>query len=415
MLRTLLIIGRNFRPITPFMSVYLVEEKGFTTKDIVDRIIPWWLYSMLIFSLIVPVLVNQLGLLGSISLSVLGELLGTGLLIGMKKRSLIITVVVEILSALRSSMIVADKRFYGESNQDRANRYSTIRKIAGMFSSFVAQNTYCISGGCLPALYLTIMAQGLVLGLTLLLPKEADSVVATPVSLSGISPGLLAKVFSYTGAFTLSSCFKIYIDVVLIERTGQVGRCDRMIKVMLDKVSYVFYMVSLGLVKLIGMVDKKVKVLGVVNRDKALHGYMEGMTKIAAAVLAMPLVRWTGKNYAYTEGLCVISWIMQVVGIVALRHSNSLMHGYVSYLLSFWGSSMTIYISYNRINEMAKEHVITIISYVSGVSCAVHAIIDLVARKKNLRAERRFMLYAKLGTGLFGCAAICSMIEYVQR
>ncbi|KAI5171172.1 hypothetical protein NEFER03_0574 [Nematocida sp. LUAm3] len=414
MLRTLLVIGRNFRPITPFISVYLVEEKAFSTKEIVEKIIPWWLYAMLLFSLIVPVLVNKIGLLYSILGSVFAELIGSISLIKMKRRSIGVTVFVEILNAFRSSMAIVDKRYYGEESRDRSIGYSMIRRVTGIFSSFLSQNMYYISGGSLASFYLTVISQLVVFIITLSLHSNKRDEVALPIALDRMSIGLLGKIFSYTGAFTLSSCFKIYVDIVLIERTGTGDEREGIVQKVLDYVSYVFYLVAFMIIKGFSYITDRISVKSPDNQQKPLHGYMEGLTRIVGVALAIPLVKLVSLSYMYTEILSVGSWAMQIIGIGGLRRSKSLFGCYIAYLLSFLGSTITTSISYNKINSIAKDKIITIMSYIGGISCATHAIIDMYARKKKLSPEARFWVYARIGSGLFFCASICSIVEYLS-
>ncbi|KAI5193035.1 hypothetical protein NECID01_2159 [Nematocida sp. AWRm77] len=414
MFRTLLVIGRNFRPITPFVSVYLVEEKGFATREIVEKIIPWWLYAMLMCSLMIPVVVDQIGVLHTIVLSVCMEILGGAMLLYMPKRCVPATVFAEMIIAFRSSVIVADKAYYGEKDCGKTVRYSTIRKVTGIVSSFISQSMYHISGSSVPSVYLTMLSQAMVLCTTLLLHDSSEKKVASPFTLEGVSAGLVSKIFSYIGAFTLMSCFKIYIDLVLIDRSGNIGELEGVLGMLLDKVSFVFYLISLGIVKILSKITKTVQVQPRDHTTKALHGYLEGITKIVGVGLAIPLVHRAGEKFIYTEILCITSWYMQILGMNALKNSTTILGGYASYLLSFLGSSITLYISYNRINTLSDDRIITIMSYIGGISCGVHALIDVISRKKKIKPEQRFALYARLGISLFVAALLCSCIEYYQ-
>jgi len=415
MLRTLLVVGRNFRPITPFLTVFLVEEKGFSTQDIVNQVIPCWLYSMLVFSILIPILVSKIGLLNTIFLSVCGEIVAGLSLSFSKRRSLFITVFAEVIIAFRSSVIVADKRYYGENDSNRTVKYSTIRKVTGIVSSFISQNMYHISGSSLAAMYVTVSSQVLVLVTTLMLPTPPSESVAEPFSLKILSVGLISKIFSYLGAFTLSSCFKIYVDLVLIDRTQGIEETGGVLRSILDRISFLFYAASLLVIEALGKVSSKIQVQKTVNRNKALHGYMEGLTKIVGVGLAVPLVKYTSKSYVHTEILCVVSWYMQIVGMAGLKKSSSVSAVYASYLISFLGSSITLYISYNSINAICSNQVITVMSYIGGVSCGAHAIIDFISRKKKIRPESRFAVYAKLGKTLFLCSAFFSALDYYHK
>lgn len=416
MLRTLFILGRNIRPFTPFVLVYLVEEKGYTTKEILEKIIPWWLYSMLVFSLIVPFLVARAGVLHCIILSICADLGWGLLLIGMKPRSVHATILSEVLGAFRSSITVADKRYYSADSRERTIVYSTVRKITGIISSFVSQNMYYISGGSRASLYLTTAVQGLVLIGSLALEEKSGATVTEMVSLRKIEAGMLAHIFSYTGAFTISTCLKIYIDLILIERTGRIeeGGSVGVFVQFLDFISYIFYVLSLGIIKVMSYFSEKISVAPYVNRKKALHGYLEGITKIFSVCLAIPLVKSVYRSYIYSETLSIISWVVQIGGIIFIRRSKSIREGYIAYLIAFLGSCISLSISYIKIDQMASEQIIGIMSYIGGVSCAVHAGVDMISRRKKLSAETRFSLYARLGSILFLCAGIFSAIEYIK-
>ncbi|KAI5179783.1 hypothetical protein NEOKW01_0246 [Nematocida sp. AWRm80] len=410
MIRSLLVVGRNFRPISPFLTVYLVEEKGFSTREIANKIIPWWLYSMLAFSVIVPMIVNTTGLLLTIILSTVAEVVSYIIMIQLRKRSLGVVILVEICNSFRNSVIVADKRFYGETSKEKVMQYSVIRKITGIVSSFISQNMYYISGSSLSAMYMTILSQMVVLICTTMLPINNTVEVAAPVLMVPI--GVLSKILSYIAAFTLINCFKMYIDLILIERTGIISETEGILGMILDKLSFVFYFLSYGIVKILSLLTRTVRIQRSIDRNKAFHGYLEGITKIIAVSLAIPLVMAVKHEYIYTEALGILSWVVQLGSILALQRSKSLFGGYISYMLAFLGFSITQTISYNYINSYSTNHIVTIMSYISGISYGVHAIIDLVARKKKLSPEARFSVYAKLGIGLFLGAGLLSTVDY---
>jgi len=261
-------------------------------------------------------------------------------------------------------------------------------------------------------MYLTILTQGAVFAATLALPTEEKESVAEPLAIDALSVGLVSKILCYIGAFTLSSCFKIYIDLVLIERKDMVGENEGMLHAVLDKISFAFYAISYIIVKMMNKITNKVMIQTQTNRDIAHHGYLEGITRIIGAALSIPLVKIASRSYVYTETLCVVSWCMQVFGMVAMKKSRTIVGGYAAYLLSFIGSSITLYISYNSINTLSNNKIVTIMSYVSGISCGAHAVIDFIARKQKIKPQQRFVLYAKLGTLLFLCSGIFSCINY---
>ncbi|OAG29070.1 hypothetical protein NEDG_01209 [Nematocida displodere] len=414
MLPALLVVGRNFQPIKPFLSVYLVEEKKFTTKEIANKIIPWWLYAMLLFSIVVPVIVKKIGLFGTILASACSDIVSGVLLLLMNDRSVPMTVLTELLNAFRSSVIIGDKRYFGEKSQAKTVEYSTLRKTTGIVSSFISQNLYQITGTSQASLYLTILSQICVLILTLIVPGKEEESVSEPIVLSRFSFELLAKIFSYTGAFTLCSCIRIYIDLILIERTGEIGENEGIVGAVVDKISYMFYIGSLCIVKCMMLITDKITTKKTIDQNKAPHGYLEGVTKLVAVCLAIPLVNLVKDDYIKTEVLGVCSWGMQLAGINALTGSTTIFGGYTSYLFSFLGASTTMYISYNRINTLSLDMIIPIMSYMGGISCAVHAVIDVVSRRRKLTPTQRFSLYARIGGVLFASSALCSSVEYFR-
>ncbi|KAI5190848.1 hypothetical protein NEMIN01_1250 [Nematocida minor] len=413
MLQTLLIIGRNFRPISPFISVFLVEEKRFTTKDIADRIIPWWLYSMLLFSLILSWIVAKIGLLSTIISSVVSEIAAYLFLLKMRKKSVVFTVLIEILMAYRNSTLVVDKRFYSENDQTMSVRYSTIRKITGILSSFISQNMYYISGSSVPSVYLTIISQVMVLFCILGICQDKNlAEEATNSSQSiRITYNLVSKILSYTGAFTLSVCFRIYIDLILIERTGNISYHDGVIRKVLDRISGLFYYISYGLVRALQVFSSSIKIQPKKDRNKPVHGYLEGFARVLAVALALPLVIYTSRSQRSSEILMGVSWILQISGIYALKTTKNIVGGYLAYLLSFLGTNITLYISYNGINREADRNILSIMSYISGVSAAAHAIIDFISRRNKLIPQARFNVYAYLGSSMFACAGIFSVMS----
>ncbi|KAI5159301.1 hypothetical protein NEAUS03_0186 [Nematocida ausubeli] len=417
MLRSLLIVGRNFRPISPFLSVFLVEEKGFTTKEIADRIIPWWLYSMLVFSLILSWIANKLGLLWTIISSVISEIAAYFILIRMKNKSVISTILIEVFMAYRNSTLVADKRFYSENDQGMSVQYSTIRKITGILSSFISQNMYYISGNSLSAVYLTIFSQILVLFCILgiyqdgVLPIDSKDVQKEII----ISASLLSKIFSYTGAFTLSVCFRIYIDLILIERSGDTESHSGIIGVILERISGIFYYISYGLVKILSLVTSSVKIQEHKNKHKPVHGYLEGIARVLAVCLAIPLVICTRGLKRNTESLMVVSWALQILGVHALKKTKNMVGGYFAYLLSVIGTNITLYISYNEINRETDREILGIMSYIGGTSAAAHTIIDVISRRNKMAPQARFNIYAYLGCTLFACAGMLSIFSLYRQ
>ncbi|OAG31381.1 hypothetical protein NEIG_02403 [Nematocida sp. ERTm5] len=413
MLRSLLIVGRNFRPISPFLSVFLVEEKGFTTKEIADKIIPWWLYSMLVFSLVLSWIAAKLGLLWTIISSVISEIIVYIVLISMKEKSTISTIFIQILLAYRNSTLIADKRFYSENDQGMSVQYSTIRKITGILSSFISQNMYYISGSSLASMYLTIISQTLVL--LCIFGLHTDGTLSTiapniekPVK---ITVSLLSNIFSYTGAFTLSVCFRIYIDLVLIERTGSAEEHAGLVGIVIDRISGVFYYISYGLIKTMSLLIPSIRIQEQKNKHKPVHGYLEGIARVLAVVLSIPLVIYTSSSPRNTEILMVISWILQILGVYALKKTKNIVGGYLAYLLSVIGTNITLYISYNGMNKETDTEILGIMSYIGGTSAAVHAIIDVISRRNKLAPQARFNIYAYLGGTLFTCAGTLSIIS----
>ncbi|EIJ87331.1 hypothetical protein NEPAR06_1357 [Nematocida parisii] len=413
MLRSLLIVGRNFRPISPFLAVFLVEEKGFTTKEIADKIIPWWLYSMLVFSLVLSWIAAKIGLLWTIISSVISEIIVYIVLINMKEKSTISTIFIQILLAYRNSTLIADKRFYSENDQGMSVKYSTIRKITGIMSSFISQNMYYISGSSLASMYLTIISQTLVL--LCIFGLHTDGALSTiapgiekPVK---ITVSLLSNIFSYTGAFTLSVCFRIYIDLVLIERTGSAEEHTGLVGIVIDRISGVFYYISYGLIKTMSLLIPSIRIQEHKNKHKPVHGYLEGIARVLAVVLSIPLVIYTSSSPRNTEILMVISWILQILGVYALKKTKNIVGGYLAYLLSVIGTNITLYISYNGMNKETDTEILGIMSYIGGTSAAVHAIIDVISRRNKLAPQARFNIYAYLGGTLFACAGMLSIIS----
>ncbi|KAH9385912.1 uncharacterized protein NEMAJ01_0808 [Nematocida major] len=411
MLQTLFIVGRNFRPITPFLSVFLVEEKGFTTKDIADRIIPWWLYSMLLFSLVLSWIVQRVGLMPTIVSSVVSEIAAYVILLGMKKRSVISTITIEVLMAYRNSTLVVDKRYYAENDQNMSVRYSTIRKISGIMASFLSQNMYCISGSSRPSVYLTIISQLLVLFFVLFVCKKNALPLDINAGMAGIkiTPALVSKVFSYIGAFTLSVCFRIYIDLILIERTGDADIHPGLVKVLIEGISSVFYYVAYGTIRALQLLRLPARIQPQKNSNKPVHGYLEGIARVLAVVLAIPMVIYTSGSTRNSELLMCVSWVLQISGIYALKTTKNIYGGYLAYLLSFIGANITLYLSYNGINREAGDRILCIMSHIGGISAATHAIIDVISRRNRLVPQARFNIYAYLGSALFACAGALSL------
>lgn len=414
MIQTLLVIGRNFRPISPFLSVFLVEEKKFTTKDIANKIIPWWLYSMLLFSLVISWIVEKMGLLSTIVTSVVSEILAYIFLLTMPKRSVMLTILIEILMAYRNSTTVVDKRYYSENDQTLSVRYSTIRKITGIMSSFISQNIYYITGSSVPSVYLTILSQMLVL-LCLLIIYRKDGIPEMYAKSAkqnfSITPSLVSMILAYTGAFTLSVCFRIYIDLILIERTGEIGSHDGFIGKAIEWVSGLFYYISYSLAKGLQIFIPSIKIQNTKDANKPVHGYLEGMARVMAVFLAIPLVMHMGKTSGNIKLLMCMSWVLQISGIHALKTTKNIVGGYISYLLSFLGTNITLYLSYNGIIEEADVHILTIMSYIGGISSGSHAIIDIISRRNKLAPLARFNIYSYLGSAMFACAGILFILS----
>lgn len=414
MLEEFFIVARNVRPISAFLSTYLVEEKGFTTREIVGRVIPWWLYAMLFFSVVSPMLVKRLGLLRTILLSSMCDISSGILLAGMGK-SVGLTVLTELLGAFRSTAVVADKRYFGGTDHNKTMKYSTLRKITGVVSSFLAQSVYEVSGSSLALLYITLLTQALALLVALQLEPALDP-VAEPLTMSGVSAGLLSKIFTYTGAFTIGSSLRIYIDVLLIDRAKRKRGKEGTLESALWIVGLAFRALAKVLVRALGCFSPSIAIAPQARKQKkAKHGYVEGAARIAAVTLAIPLVRGVKTSYLGTEALCWVSWAVQIGGIRILDRTDSLGFSYLSYLVCFLGSSISLYISYNSINVMSQGMIVTIMSYISGASCVVHAGIDFFARRRKLGPENRFIMYSRIGSFLFFCAAVCSVLEYAQN
>lgn len=417
MFQTLLVIGRNFRPISPFLSVFFVEEKKFTTKEIADKIIPYWLYAMLLFSLIISRIVEITGLLSTIVSSVISEILSYFLLLTMRKRSVTVSILIEVLMAYRNSTTVVDKRYYSENDQTLSVRYSTIRKIVGILSCFISQNMYYITGNSYPALYLTIFSQTLVLFCILGIYAKADVtevIVSASTEKFSVTPSLVAMILSYTGAFTLSVCFRIYIDLILIERTDEIGCHNGLIGKAIEWVSDLFYYIAYGLIKILQACIPSIKIQKNKDVNKPVHGYLEGIARVLAVVLALPLVTHMGKSQGKMKILMLASWVLQISGIHALKTTKNVIGGYVAYLLSFLGTNITLYLSYNGIMKESGVHILTIMSYIGGISSGSHAIIDIISRRNKFAPVARFNIYSYLGSAMFACAGILSIISEMR-
>lgn len=414
MLAVLLVCMRNFRPINPFIAAYFVEEKHFDTSTIVSRISPWWFYSTFVYSFIVPVVKKQAGLLASVKITSAAALAASLTMLLMRRKSTLQAVLIEILWSFATAMTVIDKKYFTltapEEEHEASTRYSSIKRAVAVASSFIAQNMYYLSGSTKASLYLTVAVDALNVLTPLFLPAEQGRVRAFETEMERkkllFSRGLVAYALSYTGAFTLSTCFHMYMHTLLIDKTGQISHLEGILGSALDFLSLVFYFLSKCIIRVVSAFDKSIGLDSDFDRRKVMHGYIEGLSKLVCVGVSLPAVRCLGDNLVACKVASLVSATIQVSGMLMFQGAQTLFWAYLFYLFALSGVYATLSLAYNRLDALSHGMIVEVMSYITGVSCIVHCIIDVLCRYYKLDARSRFKLYSRIALGLFLASSV---------
>lgn len=145
-MRVAVIVIRNFVPMNPFYTNFLVESKAFTNIEVSNQIAPWYFYSSMVEMFVCKSILHAIGV--DVSQACVSALyfLNLLLLLNLKKRSFGLAKLVYAISGFITTYDVIIRLYVAESNTSydqsdvKSSHLGLLRALSGSLGCCVGQN-----------------------------------------------------------------------------------------------------------------------------------------------------------------------------------------------------------------------------------------------------------------------------------
>lgn len=399
---------KAFTPFLSFMVPYLVEQKGFSSKELHNNFSPFFFTSSIVTSLVAFLVIELLGNKLSILADTLLEVAVYLIFVFMPFKGHHWTMLAYVLHGATTSMGVVMKSIITEAADKGASKgvvlsaTASIKTFASVISSWVGQDIIMCGGSHHMNMVVSLLSLLLSAAVVFPLPPTVaktggDMLVShltSPRDMGARMRGayteevVLMSLLS-SSASILYICLSFYsANIFLEKRIGWMGNtvwANRVFFVLARPVRLVSYLI----IRVFSIFDASVSYHSNPNRPVIVHGYIEGCAKMLSSLAGLAMSKVICADNCVLPAF--ITSIATMCLICLLGTTESMSSSYLLYVLASLASFMCKNIANIGLSE-AREYRF-VLSTNLFVSSVVHISITYYSKLHNLSVRSKLMAY----------------------
>lgn len=394
---------RNFVPISSFTVPHLMESKGFTEKEVMNRIT----HCVFIFSILTAVaaifITNVLGKKAICIIDAAIELIVCFILMLMGKRAFFLGQLAGSLHGVTKSLEVVSKSImYSGDVKDPSSKYAIytlVKHTAIIASGIFGQEFYFMTRSHWLSILLSIMSlcASIFSGFMLPEPTIADKKnnghgeITTAVMKAYTAPVSVFCVLNVISStlFIATSCYSTYI---FIERRKGVNIASNRFGKALYRFFFPIRLVITGIVRVVSPQDSTIAANAGYDKNTIIFGYMDSLARLFAM---FPRYYIMQRNFEDRQRAIVLFVLLATTMLLMYLQyrAKTLLNTYALTILCSITSVSCLGISNNGFikGKDSPIHVFYCINLLA--SAIIHTSISYFSRKTRATAETRLLYY----------------------
>lgn len=392
---------RNFVPMSSFMIPYMIENKNFTMKEVMNKI-THCVFILSIVTAVVSIFITDV--LGKKTICILDagiELLVSLIMLLMGQRSFLLGQITGGLHGVTKSLETISKSImYSSSDTNRGSayaNYTVVKYTSAILSCVCGQELYFMTHSHKLSVIVSTGTLSIAFIYSFMLGKsdidrmsgwyeETVKTIKGPHRESVIIFCLL-NVISNT-LLIATSCYSTYI---FIERKKGVEIASNNFGRVLYALFFPIRLVIVGIAKVVSLFDSSMSPSTKYDKNVLIFGYMEALGKLAGIIPRYYIIKRHFSDSARAAILFLL--LASTMGLTYIQHcAKTLLNTYILSMLCLVTSISCLGISNNGFVKYTKSvHVFYCINLL--LSATIHASISYFSKKKGVTAEKRLLYY----------------------
>lgn len=407
------LVFRNFIPMSPFMVPYLIENKHFTKKEVMNNIT----HCVFVFSIMTAIaaifITDILGRKAVCIIDAAIELLVCIIMVFMRKRSFILGKIAGSLHGVTKSLETVSKSIMYMGGGDGSAKYSNyvlFKHTSMVIAGVCGQELYLMTQSHKFSIVVSMcsLALSVLCGLQLPSVSSAKNAATWANVRDAFNLRKNAREFTFCLLNITSSIFLIatscYSTYIFIERGAGINivsnRFGRALHVIFTPIRFAL----LGFVKMASFFDRSITINRKYDKNIIVFGYLDALAKIS---FLLPRYLITRRQFT-DERAATIVFVFLVITLVLmylLYRGRSAMTSYALTIMCLVTSMLCLGVSHNGFYK-CKEHLHVFYCVNLFISAIIHTSISSFSKKVKASGEQRMLYYCYVNILLMALAAV---------